>query len=158
MEKVHKRCVRLLCCACVTAAAASAAPGPSAPVRLRVEYMEEPLGVDVEHPLRFTWTAAHSQRHQAQSAYQLTVVMADSAPGGATAATVWDSGKVQSNVSQNVPLGASAKLGADTAYGWSVRWWDTAGVSSPTSSSSFSTGLFTEGDCSHGPFRHSDTT
>eukprot|EP01050_Picozoa_sp_SAG11_P018424 SAG11_NODE_2779_length_2979_cov_1.574306_1_plen_569_part_00 len=117
------------------------AAGPGAPVRLRVEYMDAPLGVDVGYPLRFTWSAAHSERHQSQSAYQLAVTT-----GSHGATTVWDSGKVMSNQSQNVPIGAYVQLAADTAYRWSVRWWDSAGAASPTSSSSFSTGLYAEGD------------
>ena len=72
---------------------------PSTPVRLRVEYMEAPLGVDVAYPLRFTWAANHPDRAQGQSAYQ--IVVTEQRRSGA----VWDSGKVLSNHSQNVPLG-----------------------------------------------------
>ena len=59
---------------------------------------------------------------------------------------VWDSGRVVSNASQNVPLGSGVKLAADTAYSWSVRWWDRAGAVSANATSSFATGLYTEAD------------
>ena len=136
--------VALYAAVCCVAAAAGSTGGPSAPVRLRVEYMEAPLGVDVDYPLRFTWSADHSERNQAQSAYQIVVTELDG--HGAPGKHVWDSGQLHSNASQNVPLGSSVELAADTAYSWSVRWWDSAGVPSPATSSSFSTGLYTEAD------------
>ena len=39
---------------------------PSTPVRLRVEYMDSPQGVDVPYPVRFTWSAGHTERAQSQ--------------------------------------------------------------------------------------------
>jgi alpha-L-rhamnosidase len=124
---------------CITAAAT----GPSAASRLRVEYMEAPLGVDVGYPLRFTWSAGHSDRNQGQSAYQLVV---ERSSGAHQQAVVWDSGKTASNFSQNVPLGIGIKLAADTAYTWTVRWWDRHGAASANTSSTFSTGLYVEAD------------
>jgi alpha-L-rhamnosidase len=172
-----------LCCICsltaaattITAAAAAAeqsavaSGGPSAPMRMRVEYMDRPLGVDVcgggdgtaaaasPLPLRFTWSAVHTARQQRQTAYQLVVAAkgVDSCGGDNGSAVVWDSGTVRSNVSQNVPMGSggdtssspSAQLLAPArAYCWGVRWWDANGAVSPWSYSSFSTGLFTEAD------------
>jgi len=78
------------------------------------------------------------QRDQKQSAYHIVVTRSDR--------TVWDSGKVRSNQSLNVPYGGATNLTADTSYSWSVRWWDVQGRPSPASSSSFSTGLYEEED------------
>ena len=48
--------------------AALGSAGPGAPERLRVEYMEEPMGVDVSYPLRFSWALQHTERGEQQSA------------------------------------------------------------------------------------------
>ena len=134
--------------AAATAAAATAAAstGPGVACRLRVEYMDAPIGVDVAYPLRFTWAAGHSERGQGQSAYQLVVTVSGGDEQQQTPAPVWDSGRVTSNISQNVPLGNGVKLAADTAYTWQVRWWDRAGSASVVATSAFSTGLYTEAD------------
>lgn len=131
----------LLLCIAATTVVTTAATGPSVASRLRVEYMSAPLGIDMARP-RFTWAAAHSERGQGQSAYQIVVTER----GRGQQAAVWDSGRVASNVSQNVPLGSGAKLTADTAYGWSVKWWDQAGAASASATSTFSTGLYSEAD------------
>lgn len=119
-------------------------PAAGAPVRLRVEYMEAPLGVDVPYP-RFSWSAGHSRRNEYQTAYRLVVNLSSSVQTG-SAVSVWDSGRVVSNWSQLVPIADSVKLTADTSYTWSVRWWDSAGAESPEGVSTFSTGLFREAD------------
>eukprot|EP01052_Picozoa_sp_SAG31_P054781 SAG31_NODE_14769_length_788_cov_1.487663_1_plen_90_part_00 len=66
------------------------------------------------YPARFSWALAHTERGQAQTAYQIVVKNAK-AEGG----IFWDSGKTASNVSQNVPIGAT--LQADSAYTWTVK-------------------------------------
>ena len=55
-------------------------------------------------------------------------------------APVWDSGKVASNATTNIPYGGSS-LKADADYTWSVTWWDANGTMSAPVSGSFSTGL-----------------
>ncbi len=104
--------------ATVLASAASAPPAPGAPVRLRVEYMEAPLGVHVNdlYPPRFSWSAGHSQRNEHQTAYQLVLNLSSSGQrGSGSVASVWDSGRVVSNLSQLVPIADSVRLTADTA-------------------------------------------
>ena len=113
--------------------------GIEAPVRLRVEYMENPAGVDVPYPARFSWALTHTERGQVQSAYQLVVSKAG--------AKVWDSKKVMSNTSQNVPYGGG-NFTADTSYTWAITTWDGAGAQSPISTGKFSTGLYTTADWS----------
>jgi alpha-L-rhamnosidase len=110
--------------------AAGAAPTPTA---LRVEYAATPLGIDVEAP-RFSWQmlAPEGSRGQSQSAYQLVV----RTPEGAS---VWDTGKVQSDVSLGVRY-AGSPLRPTTRYTWSLRVWDTHG-NAGSASSWFETGL-----------------
>jgi len=95
------------------------------PNRLRVEYMDEPRGVDVPSP-RFSWALASDERAQAQTAYRIVVRSED-----AGSAVVFDSGQVMSNRSTNAVLalggsGSSAgqhQFNATAAYTWSVSAW-----------------------------------
>ena len=64
--------------------------------KLKVEYAEMPLGIDVEKP-RFSWQMVmqNAERGYSQKAYQITVT--DEA-----GQTVWDSGRVSSDLSLNI--------------------------------------------------------
>jgi alpha-L-rhamnosidase len=112
---------------------------PLAPTRLRLEYIENPRGVDVLLP-RFSWALNHQDKAQVQSGYQVQVTkMADDT-------LVWDSGKVLSNKSLNVEY-AGSHLESDADYTWKVCYFDTAGVQSPFShAATFSMGLIAESD------------
>jgi hypothetical protein len=57
-----------LYCAIGAATAGQAAPARTAIDTLRVEYMHNPLGIDVLHP-RFSWQLKSPPRGVAQSAY-----------------------------------------------------------------------------------------
>lgn len=84
---------------CVTIIAASTTEHTA--VRLRVEYLESPLGIDVEAP-RFSYALSHPSRAEAQTLFQIVVVLSSNV-------TVWDSGKVASNRTTNIVYaGASA--------------------------------------------------
>lgn len=76
--------------------------GQAEPSMLQVEYEANPLGIDVHQP-RFSWQmqAADAQRGQRQSAYQ--IVVTDEA-----GKTVWDSQKVNSDVSLAIEYAGSA--------------------------------------------------
>lgn len=112
----------------------SSSSGPTAPYRLRMEYMENPQGVDVSYAPRLTWSLGHAARGQAQTAYRI----AASELTGSGWNAAYDSGKVVSNVSQNVHLAAS--LMPDTLYTYSVQYWDKAGaVSAWATNATFST-------------------
>ncbi len=86
-------------------------------VKLKVEYAETPIGIDVERP-RFSWQmfAPDGQRGCKQTAYQL-VVMDESG------LTLWNSGKMKSNVSLNVEY-KGKPLSATARYHWVVDVWD----------------------------------
>lgn len=86
------------------------AQGPHTANRLRVEYLESPLGIDVPSP-RFSYALVHPSRGQSQTAYEIVVSSAG--------AVVWDSGKVSSNETTNIAFGGSLK--SDTDYSWTVR-------------------------------------
>jgi alpha-L-rhamnosidase len=116
-------------------------PGPAAPASLRCEYLEDPLGIDMAKP-RFFWLAGHQERGQVQSAYQI-VVSTDPKAG---AGDVWDSGKVASARSTQVPF-AGKVLESGKSYFWKVKVWDRDGRESAWSDvARFDTGLFNKGD------------
>lgn len=127
---------------------AVAAAQPLAAYRMRVEYLENPLTVDVVTP-RFSWALAHTARASVQSAYHLIVKTA-------AGAVAWDTGVVTSNVSLNVPYGG-APLISDTDYTWTLTWTDGTGATAPPASATFSTGLLSPSDW-HGAAYISSTT
>ena len=120
-------------------AGAAAVPGlPLPPTRLRVEYLDSPLTIDVAAP-RFSWALAHTGRAQFQAAYRLLVA---SEPSGTL---LWDSGVVPSNRSVNVAYGGPA-LPSDADFSWRVQWTDALGATSAPARGTFSTALL--GDAS----------
>ena len=111
--------------------------GPQAPTGLRCEYLENPMGIDVRQP-RFFWVLGHTERGQAQSAYQVMV----STDRGFAAADMWDSGKVASGKSTQVVYGGKA-LESGKTYFWKVKYWDKDGRETTWSDTArFDTGLF----------------
>lgn len=121
----------------VQAASSSDIMGPHPPSRLRCEYLENPMGIDVKKP-RFSWMLRHSEREQKQSAFQLII---SSIPSAETS-DLWDTGKVLSDQSIHVVYGGKP-LESDRTYYWKVRYWDKDDVPSPYSSvARFDTGLF----------------
>lgn len=84
--------------------------------RLRVNYLENPLGLDDPKPT-LSWTLESDRPGAKQTHYRIRVAMT---PEGST---LWDSGKVESDqqrwvVYDGEPIGAT-----ETAY-WSVQAWD----------------------------------
>ena len=100
---------------------------------LRTEYLDRPLGLDVEIP-RFSWqmVAPGAERGHAQQAYQIQV----RTPSGEVA---WDSGRVGSPGSVLIPY-AGSPLEARTRYDWEVTVWDQDG-NQHRQASWFETGL-----------------
>ncbi|WP_297094817.1 family 78 glycoside hydrolase catalytic domain [uncultured Draconibacterium sp.] len=85
--------------------------------KLTVEYMPNPLGIDVELP-RFGWQmkAPENQHGFYQTAYQLQVTSADGE-------LVWDSGKIDDGKALAIEY-AGKPLKAETRYNWTVNVWD----------------------------------
>lgn len=115
--------------------------GPQPPRRLRCEYLENPMAIDVMAP-RFSWVLDHTQRGQKQSAYQVLVSTHPKAENG----DLWDSGRVSSGQSTHVVYGGKPLKSGQTCY-WRVRWWDKDDAVSPHSETArFDTGLLAEDD------------
>ena len=111
--------------------------GPQAPTGLRCEYLENPMGVDVRQP-RFFWILEHTERGQAQSAYQVLVASDPALAAG----DIWDSGRVASARSTQVVF-AGKPLASGKTYFWKVKYWDKDGKESAWSDPArFDTGLF----------------
>ncbi|MFN3650627.1 MAG: family 78 glycoside hydrolase catalytic domain [Armatimonadota bacterium] len=129
----------LLCCVLLSAAGvagpADARDGDGAirPVALTCEYAVNPLGVDSPAPaLGWQLRAADPKaRGLSQSAYQVQVATSP-AQLRAGKADVWDSGRVESAESVQVPYGGRPLRSGERVY-WRVRAWDTAGAPSPWS-------------------------
>src|SRR6478609_5438104 len=98
---------------------------------LLTESSVTPLGIDEKKPT-FTWQMSAMDRGTSQTAYQ--IVITD--PKGAVA---WDTKKVTSDISLNIPYAGSA-LKATTRYTWKVTVWDQKGGEA-SASSWFETGL-----------------
>jgi alpha-L-rhamnosidase len=111
--------IRNLMICVLTAAAAHAAP-----VHLRCEYRENPLGIDATTP-HFSWQSNNSERNWKQAAYRILVASsADNLKSGN--ADVWDSGKQSSPESVGIAYGGP-QLQARKRYHWTVRTWDSNG-------------------------------
>jgi alpha-L-rhamnosidase len=95
-----------------------AAAQPLPPTALRVEYLENPIGIDVTAP-RLAWVLEHTERGEAQTAYQVQVSTSPAAGTG----DQWDSGKIASPESVHVAY-AGKPLASGKTYYWKVRYWD----------------------------------
>lgn len=87
---------------------------------LTTEFMKNPLGIDVPHP-RFAWQMQSSGYGAAQTAYR--VVVSISLSNLDKEIFVYDTGKVKSATSVDVPYGGDA-LRPSTRYYWKVTVWD----------------------------------
>jgi len=96
----------------------------SAPVHLRCQYRENPLGIDASAP-HLSWQSDSTERNWKQSAYQILV--ASSSEGLRSGkADVWDSGRANSDESVDITYKGPA-LESRKRYYWRVRVWDKAG-------------------------------
>ncbi len=102
----------------------------AAPVKLRCDYRENPLGIDDTAP-HFSWQSDNTGRNWRQSAYQ--IIVASSAQNLYDGnADVWDSGKQSSDESLGIAYGGPT-LQSRKRYYWTVRVWDTTGRESQAS-------------------------
>jgi alpha-L-rhamnosidase len=114
---------------------AGAASGAGAPHRLRVNGLDDALGVEPDG-LFFSWLVSDPSLGASQGAYRLTV----SRTGGSGHPTVWDSGMVRSAQQAFVPYGGP-DLEGDTSYRLSVRTRPPKGSWSAEGTTVFTTGL-----------------
>jgi hypothetical protein len=112
-------------------------PGAVTVGTLSVNHLEEAIGIPTDPPV-FSWHLEGPGRGIVQTARQIQV--ATSADGFGDP-DVWDSGRVESGESVNVPYGGD-RLEATTRHHWRVRVWDGDGTATPWSDpSSFETAL-----------------
>ena len=111
---------------------------------LRVEYLADPIGIDVVQP-RLSWRIASTRRNTTQAAYQLQVATSEaSLTRGVN--LLWDSGRVMSDTSVFVTFRGPPAV-SRTRYYWRVRVWDNSGRESPWSAIEFwETGLLQPAD------------
>ena len=102
-------------------------------VRLRTEYLIEPLGIDIVHP-RLSWNCEGGSK---QTAYQIIAKI--------NGKTVWNSGKVESSVMTHIPYGGPALHSRERVY-WSVKLWDEKDEGGEISHSFFEMGLLKPDD------------
>jgi alpha-L-rhamnosidase len=112
--------------------------------RLRCEYLEDPLGLDVAQP-RFSWVFSSPVRGERQRAYQV-LVASNRDMLNSDAADMWDSGIVESDACAHVIYKGKA-LESGRRYYWKVRVFNAANRSSEWSRiASFQMGLPRESD------------
>ena len=114
------------------------------PTNLTCEYAPNPVSIDTQEP-RFGWILQSDRRNQSQSAYQILVAgSAENLQSGR--ADKWDSGKVASARSVNVPYAGNSLSSDETCY-WQLRVWDQDDQASAyTEPAAFTMGLLHESD------------
>ena len=103
--------------------------------QLRVEYLENPEGIDVEKP-RFSWVLKGDGFNRHQTAYQIHV---STSKNDINNGAIWNSGKISSNETNQI-IYDGATLVSGKKYFWNVTVWDKNGVSSTSEIASWSMG------------------
>jgi alpha-L-rhamnosidase len=106
------------------------------PTRLRCEYMENPQVIDVHEP-RLSWVnvAEKGDRGQVQTAWEIRVAgTKENLLNGK--ADLWQSGKIVSNLSNNILYNGKILLSRQDCW-WQVRTWDKKGEASNWSEPAF---------------------
>ena len=110
---------------------------------LRCEHLTDPLGIDTPKA-NLSWLMLSSQRAQRQTAYQI-LVASDLAKLRASQGDLWDSGRVASDETVQVPYGGKALTSRQQCY-WKVRVWDREGKRLESPSARWEMGLLQPAD------------
>lgn len=95
---------------------------------LKVNYRTNPIGIDDAIPV-FSWQMSSEEKDKSQSAYRITVWEHGTEDEEITNKSreisnyVWDSGKVESDLSVSIPY-EGEELKPQTRYDWTVEVWD----------------------------------
>ena len=89
---------------------------------LSCEHGENPLGLDVEQP-HLSWILQSDERGDRQTAYQIVVASSEAALNK-DAGDLWDSGKVISDDTIQIPFAGKPLKSSEQVF-WKVRVWDT---------------------------------
>ena len=95
--------------------------GRLTPNNLRCEYLENPMGIDIQSP-RLSWQLTCDENDMYQSAYRIQVA---TSPEDLRSETnlIWDSGQIASSSTLHIPYEGKS-LQAEKRYYWIVRVWD----------------------------------
>lgn len=104
----------------ISAEARKAKTAALIPVRLRCEYLDNPLGIDARRP-RLSWMLESSETGQKQTAYRILVASTEEQLAK-DEADLWDSGKVESSETVNVPYAGRPLTSRQRCY-WKVMAW-----------------------------------
>lgn len=110
---------------------------------LTCEYQTNPLGIDVLQP-RLSWQMQSDRRGARQTAYQLLVASSEKSLES-NADRLWDSGKVDSDLSIHVPYQGPSLASGQRVY-WKVRVWDETGQEIESPSAWWEMGLLKSSD------------
>ena len=91
------------------------------PVRLRCEYLFNPLGIDATKP-RLSWELRSDLRNQRQTAYRILVATSLDDLNNQTD-ILWDSGKVSGDQSLHIEYDGQPLRSGQRCY-WQVKVWD----------------------------------
>ena len=102
--------------------------------RLRVDYLDNPIGITVEHP-RLSWIVMSDQRDQRQRAFQILVASERTMLEG-DSGDLWDSGRVESDLTAQITYGGTPLVARQRAW-WKVQSWNQDDVLSGWSESAY---------------------
>ncbi len=122
----------------VLALTCAAASLSAAPVHLRTNYRENPLGIGSEQP-SFLWQSDSTERNWKQTAYRI-IVASDPAQLAHAKPDLWDSGKRSSDESVDIRYVGKPLVSAHR-YFWAVQVWDKHNRTEQSAPSWFETGL-----------------
>ncbi len=102
--------------------------------RPRVEYRDNPLGIDVARP-RFSWMLNSEARNSVQAAYRIMVGSSEDVLSRGEA-DLWDSGRVEGSATAHIEYGGPKLRSGQRAW-WKVQVWDGNGTASDWSQAAF---------------------
>ena len=105
-------------------------------IRLKTEYLYEPVGIDIRHP-RFYWNCDSDKAGDRQSAYQIIACK--------DGVIVWDSGKVESGRMTHIVY-EGPELKSRERITWKVKVWDKEEQEGEFAESFFEMGLLKDTD------------